>query len=251
MKEKIYTACVIVIGNEILSGRTQDVNIAYLANRLNGLGVRLCEARIIADDETAIVEALNACRVRYDYVFTTGGIGPTHDDITPACIAKAFDRPLVRNAEAEAVLRSHYGRSNINEARLSMANLPEGAKLIDNPVSRAPGFQIENVFVLAGVPVVARAMFENLADHLKGGTPVASRTVSALVPEGEIAGDLASIQARYSDVDIGSYPFIRHGRLGVSIVARGTGEVILDSVAQEAADLMRARGADPSQIKTN
>jgi molybdenum cofactor synthesis domain-containing protein len=242
---RIVTAAVLIIGNEILSGRTQDVNLAYLAKRLGELGVRLREARVVADVESDIVAAVNACRQRYDYVFTTGGIGPTHDDITAECVAKAFGLPLVRNAEAVARLETYYEPGMLNEARLRMANTPAGATLIDNPVSIAPGFQVGNVFVLAGVPSIMRAMFDGLKDRLVGGAPMLSRTVSAFLAEGAVAKGLGELQQRYMDLDIGSYPYFRQGRYGASFVLRGTEHTRIDGAAAELRALITSLGADP------
>ena len=214
------TACILLIGNEILSGRTQDQNAPYLAARLGELGVKVMEMRVIRDDEAIIVEAVNSARATHDYVFTTGGIGPTHDDITSASVAKAFGVPLVRSHEAEALLRGRYKPEDITEARMKMATVPEGASLIDNPVSVAPGFQIENVFVLAGIPRIMKAMFEGLKGGLVGGAPVLSISIDAFFPEGIIAEPLGELQARYPDVDIGSYPFFRGNQPGTCLVAR-------------------------------
>lgn len=213
------TACVIIIGNEILSGRTQDINLNWLAKSLNDAGVRLREARVVADDPEAILEAVNACRTRYDYVFTTGGIGPTHDDITSECIARALDLPFVRNPEAVAILTEYYG-DKLNEARLSMCDMPDGAELIPNPVSAAPGYRIENIFVLAGVPRIMQAMFDYVKPLLEGGAPMHSETISTFLTEGTIADGLTAIQDRFPDVEIGSYPFVKDGKLGTSLVAR-------------------------------
>jgi molybdenum cofactor synthesis domain-containing protein len=242
---RIVTAAVLIIGNEILSGRTQDVNLTYLAAGLTELGIRLREARVVADVEADIVRAVNDCRARYDYVFTTGGIGPTHDDITAECVAKAFGVKLIRNPEAVARLERHYEPGMLNEARLRMANTPEGAVLIDNPVSTAPGFQIGNVFVLAGVPSIMRAMFDGLKPRLAGGAPMLSRTVSAFVGEGTIAIGLGELQQRYRDLDIGSYPFYRHGKYGASFVLRGTERDRIDHAATELRALIVSLGADP------
>ncbi len=214
------TACVIVIGNEILSGRTQDANLAWLAVELNKTGVRLREARVVPDVPDAIIKAVNECRVAYDYVFTTGGIGPTHDDITSECIARAFGRKHVRNKQAEDLLERQYGREKLNAARLRMCDMPEGSILIPNPVSVAPGFQVENVYVMAGVPDIMRAMFDHVKSGLKGGKPVQSVTVSTFLTEGTIAKELTDIQNHFSDVEIGSYPFVRDGKLGTSLVSR-------------------------------
>ena len=172
------TAALIVIGNEVLSGRTRDANVQFLAAGLGGVGVRLMEARVIADVEDEIVEAINALRAKFDYVFTTGGIGPTHDDITSGAVAKALGRKFRRNAEAEAILRDHYRPEDVTEARLRMADLPEGAELIDNPVSRAPGFRVENVIVMPGVPRIMQAMFDGYKHNLVGGDPVQSVSIT-------------------------------------------------------------------------
>jgi len=242
---RIVTAAVLIIGNEILSGRTRDVNLAYLATGLTELGIRLREARVVADVEADIVKAVNDCRARYDYVFTTGGIGPTHDDITAECIAKAFGLPLIRHSEAVTRLERHYQPGMLNEARLRMANTPEGATLIDNPVSTAPGFQIGNVFVMAGIPSVMQAMFDGLKGRLAGGAPVLSHTVSAFLPEGTIAKGLGDLQQRYSDLDIGSYPFHRQGKYGASFVLRGTERSRIEDAAAELRTLIASLGAAP------
>jgi molybdenum cofactor synthesis domain-containing protein len=242
---RIVTAAVLIIGNEILSGRTRDVNLAYLATGLTELGIRLREARVVADVEADIVKAVNDCRARYDYVFTTGGIGPTHDDITAECIAKAFGLPLIRHSEAVARLERHYQPGMLNEARLRMANTPEGATLIDNPVSTAPGFQIGNVFVMAGIPSVMQAMFDGVKGRLAGGAPVLSHTVSAFLPEGTIAKGLGDLQQRYSDLDIGSYPFHRQGKYGASFVLRGTERSRIEDAAAELRTLIASLGAAP------
>ncbi|MDE1148769.1 MAG: molybdopterin-binding protein [Azospirillaceae bacterium] len=247
----VPTACLIIIGNEILSGRTQDVNLNHLAKVLAELGVRLKEARVVADDEAAIVEAVNQTRARYTYVFTTGGIGPTHDDITAACIAKAFGVPLLRNAEAVSRLAAHYANSGreLNEARLRMANVPEGGILIDNPVSTAPGFQIGNVFVMAGVPSIMQAMLAGLTNRLVGGPVVLARTVRCLVGEGELATGLGAVQDRYPDVDIGSYPTYREGRFATSLVLRSTDAPLLAVAADAVAALVRDHGGEPEVVE--
>jgi molybdenum cofactor synthesis domain-containing protein len=243
--EKIVTAAVLVIGNEILSGRTKDVNLGYLAEELTKLGIRLREARVIADVPADIVAAVNDCRARYDYVFTTGGIGPTHDDITSACVAQAFGVPLVLDERARAMLERNYPPGGLNEARLRMAHVPKGASLIDNPVSAAPGFRMENVFVMAGVPSIMRAMFDGLKGKLVGGSPVLSLTVSAFLGEGIIAAGLGALQQRYADLDIGSYPFFRQSRFGASFVLRGTERARLEAAAGELRSLITGLGAEP------
>lgn len=242
---KIVTAAVLVIGNEILSGRTKDANLNYLATELTAIGVRLMEARVVPDVPEAIVKAVNELRAAYDYVFTTGGIGPTHDDITAECIARAFGVPLIKDPRAVRLLTNHYGEANLTEARLRMAHVPEGATLIDNPVSIAPGFQIGNVFVLAGVPAICRAMFDGLRGRLKTGDKVLSVTISGYIGEGVIAKGLGELQDRYRQLDVGSYPFFRQGKFGASFVLRGTDEAVLGRAADELRQLIRTLGAEP------
>jgi molybdenum cofactor synthesis domain-containing protein len=247
LSESIVTAAVVIIGNEVLSGRTEDANLTYLARELQKLGIRLTQARVVRDEEGAIVAAVNALRASADYVFTTGGIGPTHDDITSASVAKAFGVRLVRNPEAVKTLEAHYPPGALNEARLRMANTPEGARLVENPVSKAPGFQIENVFVLAGVPSVMRAMFDGIKGRLHGGTVQQSLTVTCSLGEGTIAKDLTALQERYADIEIGSYPYFRAGGFGVSLVLRGTDMGRLRAAADELKALIRRLGGDPRE----
>jgi len=241
----IVTAAVLVIGNEILSGRTKDANLNYLATELNAIGVRMLEARVVPDVPEAIIKAVNELRAAYDYVFTTGGIGPTHDDITSECVAKAFGVPLIKDPRAVRLLTNHYGEANLTEARLRMAHVPEGATLVENPVSTAPGFQVGNVFVLAGVPSVCRAMFDGLKGRLKTGDKVLSVTVSGYIGEGIIAKGLGQLQERFPQLEIGSYPFFRQSRFGASFVLRGTDEAVLKSAAAELRTLIRSLGAEP------
>jgi molybdenum cofactor synthesis domain-containing protein len=243
--EKIVTACVLIIGNEILSGRTQDVNLAYIATGLNEVGVALREARVIPDVAKVIVATLNEVRAEFDYVFTTGGIGPTHDDITSECVARAFGVPWVLHPDAHKLFLEHYKPGELNEARLRMAHTPEGASLIPNPVSRAPGFRMGNVFVMAGIPRVMQAMFDAAKQQLKGGRPVLSRTVSCHLPEGIIAKGLGEIQGRYADLDIGSYPFYRRGEFGTSLVLRGRDRERLAAGTEEVVALVRGLGGTP------
>lgn len=244
--QTIVTAAVVVIGNEILSGRTQDINIAYLAKGLTEIGIRLKEVRIVADEEDAIVAAVNACRTAYTYVFTTGGIGPTHDDITAPSVAKAFGLPLALDPEARRRLEKHYKNpSDLNDMRLRMAHVPQGARLIDNPISQAPGFAIGNVHVLAGVPRIMQAMFDGIRHDLKGGAPMLSRSVGAYLPEGIMADPLARVQERFPEVEIGSYPFFRQGRLGSSLVARGVDANILGKAVDALCDLVKGLGGEP------
>lgn len=244
---KTYTAALLIIGNEILSGRTTDANLPYIAGRLNALGIRLSEVRVVPDIEAEIVDAVNALRARYSYVFTTGGIGPTHDDITADCVAKAFGLALTEHADARRLLEERYAEAGIelNEARLRMARTPEGAALIDNPVSAAPGFQVENVFVMAGVPKIMQAMFESLRERLVGGDPLLSRSIACQLPEGKLAQGLGEIQARHAGVDIGSYPSYSSTGFGVAVVLRHTDPAVLDAAAGEVVALIRELGGEP------
>jgi len=244
------TACLLIIGNEVLSGRTQDANLKYVATRLGEIGIPLREARVIPDVREVIVATVREVRAKFDHVFTTGGIGPTHDDITSECVAEAFGVPWEPHPEAWARLEAHYrGRGAIgdfNPARQRMATMPRGAALIDNPVSIAPGFTIGNVHVLAGVPRICQAMFETLAPRLAGGPPVVSRTVHANgLMEGRIAEGLADIQSRYPALDIGSYPYYRPGGGGVAVVAKGTDADAVAGAAHDVIAFMRAVGAHP------
>jgi molybdenum cofactor synthesis domain-containing protein len=248
MSERTVTAALVIIGNEILSGRTRDENLAFLAQELNGIGIQIREVRVVPDAEADIVEAVNACRARHDHVFTTGGIGPTHDDITAASVAKALDRPLVRHPEAERRLLAHYPPGKVNEARMKMADAPEGAELIDNPVSVAPGFTVGNVHVLPGVPSILRAMLPGLAPRLRGGAVVHSRTVTVFCPEGELAKPLAAIQARHPTVEIGSYPFVRQDRFGASVVLRSVDEAAIAAAADELLAEVRERGIEVLEL---
>jgi molybdenum cofactor synthesis domain-containing protein len=244
--QNLVTACVLVIGNEILSGRTRDANLPFLATQLNECGVILREARVIPDVEAVIIRTLNEVRAGFDYVFTTGGIGPTHDDITAECVAKAFGVRLIQHPEAVARLRTHYANpADLNAARLRMANVPEGASLIDNPVSKAPGFRIANVFVMAGVPAIMQAMFGSLRHELRGGPKLLSRTLTAALAEGAMAEGLDRVQASFAELEIGSYPAFRLGRPQVSIVVRGVDAARLEAAATAVAALMRALGGEP------
>ena len=247
MTEPVETvrACMIVIGNEILSGRTRDQNLAYVAERLTELGVQLAEARVIADDKAAIVAAVNETRAKYDYVFTSGGIGPTHDDITADAIAEAFGVAIEYDPRAVAILEAHYEPGMLNQARMRMARIPDGAALIDNPVSRAPGFRMQNVYVFAGVPSIMQAMFEGIRHELVGGAPVLSRAIASFLPEGTVAGPLGDLQHRYPEVEIGSYPFYRMRKFGTSIVLRGTDSAQLDQAAAEYRQIVRNLGEEP------
>jgi molybdenum cofactor synthesis domain-containing protein len=241
------TACVLIIGNEILSGGTQDQNLAFLAKGLNEAGIRLKEARVIADAGAAIVAAVNEVRATFDYVFTTGGIGPTHDDITAQAIADAFGVQLVLHPEAKRLLEGHYPPGGLNAARLRMAMLPQGAALLPNPISRAPGFRVENVFVLAGVPQVMQATFNELKHRLKGGARILSRSISCALGEGTIAAGLGALQLCYGDLEIGSYPYFRRNDFGVTLVVRGTARERIAAAVEALKAMIRLLGGDPQE----
>lgn len=245
MSERIFTAAVVVIGNEILSGRTQDTNLRDIATTLGGWGIRVTEGRVIPDVEATIVAVVNEVRARHDYVFTTGGIGPTHDDITAACIAKAFGVALVEHPRIAAAIRRREAPPEVMATRLRMALVPEGAGLIENLTGGPPGFFIENVYVMAGIPAVMRAMLATLATKLSGGVVLQSRTVGAYVLESVIAKQLENIQAEHPNVEIGSYPFSRDMRFGTNLVARSTDEQALAAVVEKLKAMIAATGAEP------
>jgi molybdenum cofactor synthesis domain-containing protein len=239
------TAALIVIGNEVLSGRTQDANTIYLAKRLGEIGMPLREVRVIPDVPERIITTVNEVRARYDHVFTTGGIGPTHDDITSECIAAAFGVPWEKQPEVWARMEAHYPPGTFNAARQRMATMPRGAVLIDNG-HIAPGFSIGNVHVMAGVPSIMRLMFEALVPSLPTGAPVVSRSLHATgVREGDIAAGLTEVQARHATIDLGSYPYFRDSGPGVAIVAKGTDVNEAELAIGEVASLFRSLGADP------
>jgi len=240
------TAGLLVIGSEVLSGRTQDANVKFLATRLGEIGIPLHEVRIIPDITEIIISTVNETRARFTYLFTTGGIGPTHDDITSECIAAAFGVPWEPHPVAWALLEARYPPGGFNAARQRMATMPRGARLIENPVSVAPGFVIGNVFVMAGVPQVMRAMFETLVPGLKGGPPVLSRAVHTIgVAEGVLAAGLGAIQQRYPELDLGSYPFYCPDSNGVTVVAKGTDGAMAEAAIAEITALMRSLGGNP------
>ncbi|PUB15550.1 competence/damage-inducible protein A [Yoonia sediminilitoris] len=225
------TAAMLVIGDEILSGRTRDANMHYLAGQLTEAGIDLREVRVVSDDSSAIVAAVKALSASYDTVFTSGGIGPTHDDITADCIAEAFGVHIDVRDDARALLAAHYAKtgSELNTARLRMARIPDGATLIDNPVSVAPGFKIGNVYVMAGVPSVFQAMVASVLPTLTGGAPLISRSLRVVRGEGDIAEPLGVFATQFSDLSVGSYPFQKDGIYGANIVVRGTDAARLDS----------------------
>lgn len=234
------TAGLVLIGDEILSGRTKDRNLGYIADFLTALGIDLKEARVVADSEADIIAAVNALRTRYTYVFTTGGIGPTHDDITAEAIAKAFAVRIDLDPRAVAILKAHYDPGMLNEARMRMARIPKGAELIENPVSKAPGFRLGNVFVMAGVPKIMQAMLEAIAPQLERGQPMLSVTVTALIGEGDLAKPLKEIQERYPEVVIGSYPFEEQGKFGSNLVLRSRDAERLKAAAREVEEMTLA-----------
>lgn len=233
------TAAMLVIGDEILSGRTRDVNAHFLAVELTAVGIDLNEIRVVSDDPEAIIAAVRALSGGFDYVFTSGGIGPTHDDITADCIAQAFDRSIDVRADARAILQAHYDRNGLelNDARLRMARIPEGADLIDNPVSSAPGFIVKNVHVMAGVPSIFQAMVAGVLPELSGGAPLLSRTMRVVRGEGDIASPLSKFADRYDDLSVGCYPFQKDGVYGANLVVRGTDETRLDHAFSELEEL--------------
>lgn len=225
------TAAMLVIGDEILSGRTRDANMHHLAGQLTEAGIDLKEVRVVSDDREAIIAALQALSTAYDNVFTSGGIGPTHDDITADCVAAAFDDHIDIRDDARALLQAHYDRNGqeLNAARLRMARIPDSATLIDNPVSVAPGFTIQNVHVMAGVPSVFQAMVASVLPTLNGGAPLLSRTLRMMRGEGDLAGPLGTFAEDYADLSVGSYPFQKDGIYGSNIVVRGADAARLDT----------------------
>jgi molybdenum cofactor synthesis domain-containing protein len=225
------TAAVIVIGDEILSGRTKDANLSCLATKLGTIGIEIKEARFIPDDEATIVSAVNELRGKHTYVFTTGGIGPTHDDITADSVAKAFGVHIDIREDARAILEAHYPSNALNQSRLRMARIPDGADLILNPVSKAPGFRLENVYVLPGIPMLVEVMVDGLLESLQSGAVVRTHSIAAFTPESHIAPGLGAIQKDLPQVRIGSYPFLRDGKAGTNLVCRSADEGALDDAA--------------------
>ncbi|HEU4958841.1 MAG TPA: molybdopterin-binding protein [Sphingomonas sp.] len=244
MADRIWTAALVVIGDEILSGRTQDRNIAQVAAWLDVQGIRLVEVRVVGDRTAAIVEAVNTLRARNDYLFTTGGIGPTHDDITVDAIAAALGLAVVFHPQALAILERHYRKrgEQLTEARKRMARVPEGAELIENRMSGAPGIRIGNVFVMAGVPHITAGMLDALTGTLEGGAPLVSRTIGCWVAESEVADLLRDAEHRHQGVAIGSYPFFREGRVGANFVVRSTDAALVDACVADVAARLEAAG---------
>jgi molybdenum cofactor synthesis domain-containing protein len=241
--ERIWTAALLVIGDEILSGRTQDRNISPVATWLNLQGIRLAEVRVVPDEIGRIAAAVNALRSAHDYLFTTGGIGPTHDDITVDAIAAALDVPVVVHPKARAALETYYsGRGGATEARLRMARVPEGAELIENEASGAPGIRLGNIFILAGIPHVAAMMLEALSGTIEGGRPLLSRTIGCWVAESEVAELLGEAERAHPGCQIGSYPFFREGRGGANFVIRSTDEARLEACRADLIARLEAQG---------
>ncbi len=242
-----WTAALAVIGDEILSGRTQDKNVAQVAAWLNDQGIRLAEVRIVPDDQQRIAETVNALRSAHDYLFTTGGIGPTHDDITVDSIAAAFGVPVVVHPEARRILEEYYAArgSEVNAARLRMARVPQGAALIPNPTSGAPGVRIGNIFILAGVPHIAASMLEALSGTLEGGRPIVSVVIGAYAAESDVADLLRETEARHPGVAVGSYPFFKDGRYGANFVVRSDDGELARACGDALAERLRQAGYEP------
>ncbi len=245
--DRVWTAALVVIGDEILSGRTQDRNVAQIATWLNDQGIRLAEVRVVPDDSAAIGDAVNALRVKHDYLFTTGGIGPTHDDITVDAIATAFGVPVIVHPEARKILEDYYRDrpGGLTEARLRMARTPEGAELLRNPYSGAPGIRIGNVYIMAGVPAITASMLEALTGKLEGGRPVVSVTVGARAAESDIADLLRETEEAHRGVAIGSYPFFKDGGHGANFVIRSVDGELANATAAVLTERLRAAGYDP------
>lgn len=244
--ERIWTAGLVVIGDEILSGRTQDRNVAQIALWLNLQGIRLAEVRVVGDTTAAIVEAVNQLRARNDYLFTTGGIGPTHDDITVDAIAAALGVPVVIHPKARAVLEGYYAtRGGLTEARLRMARVPDGASLIENRMSGAPGIRHGNIFIMAGVPHITAMMLDALSGTLEGGKPLISETIGCWVPESEVADLLRETEKAHDHCQIGSYPFFREGKVGANFVIRSTSREAIEACAADLAAKLEAIGRPP------
>ncbi len=242
---RIWRAGMVVIGDEILSGRTQDANINYLARWLNTRGVAMAEARIVSDDFDAIGEAVTALLDRYDYVFTTGGIGPTHDDITVEAICRALKVEMIYHPDAVAILEGYYGIENMTDRRKLMARAPAGSKLIISKATGAPGIQLDKLYIMAGIPSIMRAMLEGIGDTLEGGQPVVSRTVAAMTPESEAADVLEKLQTAHPTVSIGSYPLMRDGKIGANFVVRSADSALVDTVCEGLMEGLREAGIEP------
>jgi molybdenum cofactor synthesis domain-containing protein len=248
MQNPHITAAILIIGNEITTGRTQDVNANFLAKELDAMGIELTEIRMIPDDETAIIKCVNELRKHHTYLFTTGGIGPTHDDITSTCIAKAFGLELERNPEIEDIISNRRKGYTVVPATYRMADIPKGAELIGNPVTHIPGFRLENVYVMAGVPSIMRGMFESIRPHLKSSTPSVSVTIDSGLPESSLADGLAAIQNHHQAVQIGSYPYRIPEGWRVSVVMRAKDQGHLDMAAGEVEKMIVTLGGTPVRL---
>jgi len=245
------TACVLIIGNEILSGRTQDINLNHIATTLGSWGIQTREARVIPDVTSTIVDNVNDCRQRFDYVFTTGGIGPTHDDITAECVAQAFGVDLVQHPDIARRIRQRPAPEAVMESRLLMARVPQGATLIENPSGGPQGFAMDNVFVMAGIPSVMQGMLSTLAGELRGGAVVQSRSIRAYLGESSISNALGTIQNNFPALDIGSYPFFRQERYGTTLVVRGTDPDMIEAAAQAIMQAVAEAGETPEDLGAN
>ena len=243
-KNSKFNAAILIIGNEILSGRTQDTNTSTLATWLNSLGVKVEEVRVIPDVEETIVRSVNLLRKNYSYVFTSGGIGPTHDDITSESISKAFKLPYEKHEEGYKILESYYKPGEFNEGRQKMIWMPKGAKLILNPTSGAPGFYVENVFVLPGVPSILKSMLGGLKNEIIGGKPILSKTISLRTFESHIADSLTNVQNKFYDIEIGSYPFFQAGQLGVSVVIRSDDKDKINKCSHDILEFVKSKNIE-------
>ena len=243
-KNSKFNAAILIIGNEILSGRTQDTNTSTIAKWLNSLGVKVEEVRVIPDVEKTIISSVNLLRKNYNYVFTSGGIGPTHDDITSESISKAFNLSYEKHEEGYKILEAYYKPGEFNDGRQKMIWMPKGAKLILNPTSGAPGFNLENVFVLPGVPSILKSMLGGLKNQIIGGKPIISKTISLRTFESHIADSLTNVQNKFQDVEIGSYPFFQAGKLGVSIVIRSDDQNEIDKCCDDIFDFIKSKNIE-------
>lgn len=247
-KAEIFSAALVIIGNEILAGRTQDTNTQWIATHLTEHGIVLTEVRTIPDERERIMATVKDLRGDFDYVFTTGGIGPTHDDITAECVAEAFGKELVRNDEAFRMLEEHYGLEELTPPRAKMCMIPVDATLIPNPVTAAPGFRIENVFVMAGVPRIMHAMLDHILGTIDAGAPILSNTVACSLTESAIASDLSALQDEYPEIMMGSYPHYRGGVLGLSLVLRGTAPESLQEATDKLIQIIEDHGDEPRAL---
>jgi len=246
--KKEIIASIIIIGNEVLSGRTKDLNTSTLSIWLNSIGIIVQEVRVIPDNEKTIIDTVNELRNKFDYIFTTGGIGPTHDDITAESISKAFNLEYGFHKEAFSILEKYYEAGEFNEGRQKMAKMPINAKLILNPSSGAPGFYVENVFCLPGVPSILKAMIGGISNILVGGDPILSKTINLRTYESEIAKSLTNVQNNNKDVEIGSYPFFRQGKLGVSIVLRSIDQNKIDNSSSQILEFVKEKNIEVVEV---